>query len=81
MFESKVLRRIFGPRRVEIIGWRKMHDEELHKSRSMGGAGHVARMGEKRAYGVLEVKPEGKRPLGRPRHRWEEYIIKWMLEK
>jgi len=63
--------------------WRKMHNEELNdlysspnivrviKSRRMRWAGHVARMGEERgAYRVLVVKPEGKRPLGRPRRRW-----------
>jgi hypothetical protein len=66
-----------------IKGWRKLHNEELHnlhcspgiirltKSRRMGWAGHVARMGEKNAYGILVGKPEGKRPLGRPRRRWE----------
>ena len=41
----------------------------------MGWAGHVARMGERRGlYRVLVGKPEGKRPLGRPRHRWEDNI-------
>jgi hypothetical protein len=78
-----VLRRIFGPKRDEVTGgWRKLHNKELHdlysspsiiriKSRRMRWAGHVARMGEKRnAYRLLVGKPEGKRPLGRPRHRW-----------
>jgi hypothetical protein len=83
-----VLRRIFGPRRDEVLGeWRKLHNEELRdlysspslirmiKSRRMRWAGHVARMGEKRnAYRLLSRKPEGKRPLGRPRRRWVDNI-------
>jgi hypothetical protein len=78
-----VLTRIYGPKRDEVTGeWRKLHIEELRdlysspsiiriiKSRRMGLAGHVARMGEKRnAYRLLVGKPEGKRPLGRPRRR------------
>jgi hypothetical protein len=52
----------------------------MMKSRRMRWAGHVARMGEKRnAYTILVGKPEGKRPLGRPRRRWG--ILKWILEK
>jgi hypothetical protein len=92
VFENRVLRRIFGPKRDEVIGgWRKPHNEELHilyfsstiirilKSRRMRWEGHVARMGEKRnAYRILVGKPEGKRPLGRPRHKWE-YNIKMDL--
>jgi hypothetical protein len=88
VFENRVLRRIFGPKRDEATGgWRKLHNEELHnlysspsiirmiKSRSMRWAGHVARMGEKRnAYGILVGKPEGKRPLGRLRRRWVDNI-------
>jgi hypothetical protein len=84
-----VLRRILGPRRDEMVGdWRKLPNEELHnlysspniirmiKSRRMRWAEHVARMGEKRtAYRILVGKPEGKRPLGRPRGRWEDNII------
>jgi hypothetical protein len=83
-----VLRRIFGPKRDEMTGgWRKLHNEELHslysspsiirmiKSRRMGWTGYVARMGNKRnAYRILVGKPEGKRPLGRPRHRWVNNI-------
>jgi hypothetical protein len=83
VFENRVLRRIFGPKRDEVTGeWRKLHNKELHylysspsiiriiKSRRMRWAGHVARMGEKRnAYRLLVRKPEGKRPLGRPRRR------------
>jgi hypothetical protein len=74
-------------RREEDGSWRKLHNDELHdlysslnivrviKSRRMGWAGHVARMGEGRgAYRVLVGRPKGKRPLGRPRHRWEDNI-------
>jgi len=78
------LRRIFGPRRDEVTKeWRRLHNEELNdlycspnivrviKSRRIRWAGHVARMGEERGvYGVLAGKPEGKKPLGRPRRRW-----------
>jgi hypothetical protein len=88
MFENRVLRRIFGPKRDKVTGeWRKLHNEELHnlysspdiirqvKSRQMRWAGHVAHMGEERkVYKVLVGKPEGKRPLGRPRRRWEDGI-------
>jgi len=84
----RVLRRIFGPKRDEVTGeWRKLHNEELNnlysspdivrviKSRRMRWSGHVACMGEGRGvYRVLVGKPEGKRPLGRPRHRWEDNI-------
>jgi hypothetical protein len=83
MFENKMLRRIFGPKRDEVTGgWRKLHTEELHvlysspniiriiKSRGMRRVGHVARMGEKRnACRLLVGKPDGKRLLGRPRCR------------
>jgi hypothetical protein len=83
VFENRVRRRIFGPKRDEVKGeWRKLHNKELHnfyfspnvirqiKSRRMRWAGHVARMGEERnVYTVLMGKPEGKRPLGRPRSR------------
>jgi hypothetical protein len=78
VFENRVLRRIFGPRRDEVTGdWRRLHNEELNdlysspnirviKSRRMRWTGNVARMGERRgAYRVLVGKPEGKRPLGR----------------
>jgi hypothetical protein len=88
VFENRVLRRIFGPKKDEVTGeWRKLHNEELHnlysspdiirqvKSRQMRWAGHIARMGEERnVYRVLMGKPEGKRPLGRPRRRWEDGI-------
>ncbi|KAJ4444834.1 hypothetical protein ANN_06631 [Periplaneta americana] len=88
VFENKVLRKIFGAKRDEVTGeWRKLHNAELHalysspdiirniKSRHLRWAGHVARMGESRnAYRVLVGRPEGKRPLGRPRRRWEDNI-------
>jgi len=90
VFENRVLRRIFGPKTDEVTGeWRKLHNEELDdlysycspnilrviKSRRIRWAGHVARMGEKRdIYRVLVGKPDGKRPLGRPRRRWEDNI-------
>ena len=88
MFENMVLRRIFGPRRDEVMGeWRRLHNEKLNdlysssnivrviKSRRMRWAGHVACMGEERGvYRVLLGKPEGKRPLGRPRRRWVDNI-------
>jgi hypothetical protein len=87
VFESRVLRRIFGPKRDEVTGeWRKLHNEELNdlycspiivraiKSR-MRWARHVARKGEGRGvYRILVRKPEGKRPLGRPKRRWEDNI-------
>jgi hypothetical protein len=88
VFENKVLRIIFGPRRVEVTGeWRRVHNEELNflysspnivrviKSRRIRWAGYVARMGEEKGvYRVLVGKPEGRRPLGRPRRRWVDNI-------
>ena len=88
MFANRVLRRIFGPERDEVTGeWRNLHNEELNdlysspdiiwgtKWRRMDWVGHVARMGESRGvYRVFMWKPEGTRPLGRPRHRWEDNI-------
>jgi hypothetical protein len=79
MFENRVLRRIFRPKRDEVTGdWRKLHNEKLHnlysstsiirldKSRGMRLAGHVAHKGEKRnAYRILVRKPTGKRPVRR----------------
>jgi hypothetical protein len=74
-------------------GWRKLHNEELHdlyssssiiriiRSRRMKWAGHVARMGERRnVYRLLVGKPEGKRPLGRPRYRWVDNIRMDLVE-
>jgi len=88
VFDNMVLRRIFGPRMDEVTGeWGRLHNEELNdlcsspnivrviKSRRMRWAGHVVRMGEERGvYRVLVGKPEGKRPLGRPWHRWVDNI-------
>jgi hypothetical protein len=88
VFENTVLRRIFGPKRDEATGeWRRLHNEELNdlyssptiirviKSRIMRWVEHVARMREKRgAYRILVGRPEGRRPLGRPRRRWEDSI-------
>ena len=88
VFENRVLRRVFGSKRDDVTGeWRKLHNEELRelyslpnivrvvKSRRMRWAGHVTRMGEERdVHRVLVGKLEGKRPLGRPRCRWEDNI-------
>jgi hypothetical protein len=88
VFENRVLRRLFGPKRDEVTAeWRKMHNGEIHnlysspdiirwiRSRRMRWAGHVARMGEGRnVYRVLVGKPEGKSPLEKPRRRWENGI-------
>jgi hypothetical protein len=87
IFENRVLRKIFGPKREKDGSWRKLHNDELHslysspniarviKSRRSRWAGHVARMGE---WGdvdrVLVGRPESRRPLGRPRRRWENNI-------
>jgi len=94
VFENMVLRRIFGPKRDEVKGeWRRLHNEELNnlysspsivrviKSRRMRWAGHVTRMGEERwVYRVLVEKPEGKRPMGRPRRRWLDNIRMYLQE-
>jgi hypothetical protein len=75
VFENRVLRRIFGPKREEDGSWRKLRNDELHKSRRMRWTGHVARMGEGTGvYRVLVGRPEGKRPLGRPRRMWEDNV-------
>jgi hypothetical protein len=88
VFENRVPKRIFGPKRDGVIeGWRNLHYEELHnlygsssiisliKSRRMRWAGHVARLAEKRnACGILVGRPEGKKPLGRPRRSWKDNI-------
>jgi len=89
VFENRVLRRIFGPKRDEVtVEWRKLHNEELNdpycspsivrviKSRKSKWTGHVARVDEKRGvYSALVGNPEGKRPLGRPRCRLECNIM------
>jgi hypothetical protein len=82
-----MLRKIFGLKREEDGSWRKLHSDELQslysspnivrviKSRRMRWAGHVACMkGGRGIYRALVGKPEGKRPLGRPRRRWEDNI-------
>ena len=83
-----MLRKLYGAKKHKITGeWKKLQNAELHalhsspniirslKSRRLGWAGHVARMEQYRnAYRVVVGKPEGKRPLGRPRHRWEDNI-------
>jgi hypothetical protein len=89
-----VLRRIFGSKRDEVMGWwRKLHNEELHNlyfspskncimiSRRMGWVGHVARIGKKTAYGLLVGKPEVKRTLARPRRRWLDNIKIYLVER
>jgi len=88
VFGNRVLRKVFGPKRDELTGeWRKLHNEELNdlcslanivrvvKSRRMRWAGHVAHMGEDRGvHRMLVGNPEEKKPLGRPRHRWDDDI-------
>jgi hypothetical protein len=88
VFENRVLRRIFGPKRDEVTGEsRSLHNQELNglhsspnvirviKSRRMRWAGHVTHVGEKReAYRILMGRPEGRIPLGRPSRRWEDNI-------
>ena len=88
MFDNRVPRRIFRPKMDEVTGeWRRLHSEELHdlysspnitwviKSRRMRWVGHIACMGERRGvYRVLVGKPEAKRLLGKPRHRWQDII-------
>jgi hypothetical protein len=88
IYDNRVLRRMLGPKRDEVTGeWRKLHNEELNdlycslnivwviKSRRMSWAGHVAHMGEWGGiYRVLVGEPEGKRPLVRPKCRWEDNI-------
>jgi hypothetical protein len=95
VFENRVLRRIFSPKRDKVTGeWRKLHNEGLNdlycssndiqviKSRRMRWEGRVARMEERRdAYRVLVGRTEGKRLLGRPRHRWEDNIKMGLQER
>jgi hypothetical protein len=93
VFENRVLRRIFGRTRDEVTGeWRRLHNKELCdlysstniirviKSRNMGWAGHVTRMGRRRAYRILVGKPERRRQLGIPRRRGEDNIKMDLLE-
>jgi hypothetical protein len=87
LFENRVLRRIFGPKRDEVTGdWRKLHNEELHnlysvpsiirmiKSSRMICAGHLTRMGEVNAYRISMDKAKGRNQLERPRRLWEENV-------
>jgi hypothetical protein len=93
VFENRVLRRIFGPKREEDASWRKVRNDELHslysspnifrviKSRRMRWARRVARMGEGRGvYRILGGEPEGKRLLGRPGRKWEDNIKIYLRE-
>jgi hypothetical protein len=92
VFENRVLKRIFGPKREEDGSWRQSHNDEIHSLYSSSnivrviksedeGAGHVARMGEGRGvYRVLVGRSEGKRPLGKPRRRWEDNIKMDLME-
>jgi hypothetical protein len=94
VFENRVLRRIFGPKRDEATGeWRRLRNEELNdlysspniirviKSRRMRRKGHVARMGgQRRAYRILVGRPEGRQPLGRPRRRWKDNIKMYLQD-
>ena len=97
VFENRVLRTIFGPEWDKLKKeFRKLSNDDVNdlylspnitwviKSGRMGWTGHVGRMGESRGvYKILVVKPEGKRPLGRLRHRWDDNIkmdlqeVKW----
>jgi hypothetical protein len=88
VFESRVLRRMFGPKRDEVTGeWRKLRQEKLSdlycspsiiwviRLRRMRWVDHIAPMGRGEACSEIVMgKPEGKRPVGRNRHRWENYI-------
>jgi ADP-heptose:LPS heptosyltransferase len=91
VFYNRKLKRTFGPEMEEVRKtWRKIRNEEfcnlyslprMIKSKRMRWVGHIARMEDKRnAYEVLVETPVGKRPLGGPRHRWED-DIKWILKK
>jgi hypothetical protein len=86
-FENRALRGILGPQREDVIeGGRKLHNREHHnacsspnviriaKSRRMRWERHIARVGMRNPYRVLVGKPDGNRPLGRPRLRLQEYI-------
>ena len=87
MFENRVLRGVFGPKRDKITGeWRKLHNEELRdlyslpnivrvvKSRRMWWAGHVARMGEERGVHRVLRETRGKEAIGETQTRWEDNI-------
>jgi hypothetical protein len=94
VFENRVLRKIFGPKRGEVtVEWKELHNEKIYalysslnivlviKSRLLKWAAHVKRMGEKSGlYRGLAGKLEGKSPLGRTRCRFEYYIRMDLLE-
>ena len=88
VFENRILRRIFESKGDENGEWRWLHNGELHslyrsqiKSRNLRWADHVVRMEEVRsAFKIVTGKPTGKRPLGRPRRRWEDNIRKGLKE-
>jgi hypothetical protein len=85
VFENRMLRRKFVPKRIEVTGgWRKLHCEELHNLysspniRRMRWVRHVVCEGDMRnAYKILVGRPEGKRPLGRPRQKWDIKMNLW----
>jgi hypothetical protein len=94
VFENRELRRIIGPKRDGVTGgWRKLHNEELHdlysspsiikiiKSKIIGLVGNVERIEKGKAYMLLAVRPETKRPLGRLRQRWVESVKLKVEEK
>jgi hypothetical protein len=92
-FENRVVVRTFGPKRDEMLrSWRKTHNEKFHylysslniitmnKSMRMGLGGHGTFMGQRSTYKIFVTKPEGKRPLGRPKCKWED-ILKWIIAR
>jgi hypothetical protein len=94
VFENRVLRRIFGPKRDEVIeGWRKLHNEELHNlycspsiirltmSKRMGWAGHLARMGRGRMRIVFWWESQKERGHWEDLDIGERIILKWILER
>jgi hypothetical protein len=79
VFEYRVLRRIFGPKRGEVTGeWRKLHNEELYDFEMVGAC--ITNVEKRNAYRLLVGKSEGRRPLGRPRRRWLDNIRMHLVE-